>query len=248
MAERQAHAVLDLRSRQWKAVKIERLLQITNRPGSLRILEVGTGSGGIASYFGTHASGRFVVEAVDVVDNRQVFDGYGFSLVSGTQLPFDDASFDVVITNHVIEHVGEHEQQLAHLVEVRRVMKPNAVGYFAVPNRWMLVEPHYRLAFLSWLPKRWRSAYLRLRRRGQFYDCEPLTLSEAEVLLRQADFRFQNQCVEAMRATIEIEQAPWLTARAINALPDWVVRRLLAVFPTLIYRFCPGRFETKSAA
>ena len=248
MVERQAHVVLDLRSRQWKAVKIERLLQLADRLGSLRILEVGTGSGGIASYFGTHPSGRFVVEAVDVVDNRQVSVGYGFTLVHGTQLPFDDASFDVVVTNHVIEHVGEREQQLAHLAEVHRVMKPNAVGYFAVPNRWMLVEPHYGLAFLSWLPKSWRSVYLRLRRRGQFYDCEPLTLPEAEALLSQAGFTFRNQCVEAMRATIDIEQAPWLTARAINALPDWVVRRLLAVFPTLIYRFGPGRIEAEPAA
>ena len=248
MVERQAHVVLDLRSRQWKAVKIERLLHLADRPGSLRILEVGTGSGGIASYFGSHSSGRFVVDAVDVVDNRQVFDGYGFTLVDGTQLPFDDASFDVVITNHVIEHVGEREQQLAHLAEVSRVMKSDGIGYFAVPNRWMLVEPHYGLAFLSWLPKPWRSAYLRFRGRGQFYDCEPLTLPETETLLSQAGFTFQNQCVEAMRATIDIEQAPWITARAINALPDWVVKRLLAVFPTLIYRFGPGHPETEAAA
>ena len=79
----------------------------------------------------------------------------------------------------------------------------------------------------------------------QFYDCEPLTLPETEALLGQAGFVFQNQCIEAMRATIDIEQAPWITARAIDLLPDWVVRRLLVVFPTLIYRFGPIRLDAE---
>ena len=48
---RQAHAVLDLPSRAWKGLKIERLLNLAslqNQGATLRILDVGTGSGGIA--------------------------------------------------------------------------------------------------------------------------------------------------------------------------------------------------------
>lgn len=37
----------------------------------------------------------------------------------------------------------------------------------------MLTEPHYKLKFLSWSPRRWRSPYLRLMGKGTFYDCEP---------------------------------------------------------------------------
>ncbi len=48
---RQPHAVLDLPSRNWKAMKIERLLDLHARPQPIRMLEVGTGSGGIAPYF-----------------------------------------------------------------------------------------------------------------------------------------------------------------------------------------------------
>src|SRR3546814_9833619 len=73
---------------------------------------------------------------------------------SSDLLPFADDSFDVVLSNHVIEHVGEQPEQLAHLSELRRVLTPGGIGYLAVPNRWMLVEPHYRLAFLSWWPHR----------------------------------------------------------------------------------------------
>jgi hypothetical protein len=53
--------------------------------------------------------------------------------------------------------VGDLVDQRHHLSEVRRVMNPTGIGYIAVPNRWMLVEPHYRLAFLSWLPLAWRT-------------------------------------------------------------------------------------------
>lgn len=115
---RQPHAVLDL----------------LHRPQPLRMLEIGTGSGGIAHYFATHPKLRCAVMAVDVHDNRLVRDGYDYRQVEGVELPFDDASFDVVITNHVIEHVGDAQAQHRHLAEIRSVMKPDGVVYLAVPN------------------------------------------------------------------------------------------------------------------
>ena len=78
--------------------------------------------------------------AVDVVDERISDNGYAFQQVSGTQLPFPDQQFDVVISNHVIEHVGEREQKLEHLTEIARVLRPDGMDYLAVPNRWRLVE------------------------------------------------------------------------------------------------------------
>jgi methylase of polypeptide subunit release factors len=52
------HAVLDLPSRRWKAMKIERLLGLDDSGAPVRMLEIGTGSGGIAAYFAQHPSGR----------------------------------------------------------------------------------------------------------------------------------------------------------------------------------------------
>lgn len=236
-SERQPHAVLDLPSRAWKAAKIERLLGLAGRPGIIDMLEVGTGSGGIANYFGTHASGRFRVEAVDVVDNRLVSEGYRYTPVTNTKLPFADASFDVVITNHVIEHVGDALQQRAHLAELRRVLRTGGIGYLAVPNRWMLVEPHYRLAFLSWLPRALRSQYLRLSGRGEFYDCEPLQLGEARQLLRESGFDSRQMCVEALRATLEIERPQAALTRLIRRIPSVFLEPFAPIIPTLIFRF-----------
>ena len=235
-AERQPHAVLDLPSRRWKGEKIARLLDLANRPQPIRMLEIGTGSGGIAHYFASHPALRCEVTAVDVVDNRLIHDGYDYRQVEGVELPFPDESFDVVITNHVIEHVGDADAQHRHLAEVGRVMKPDGIGYLAVPNRWMLTEPHYRLKFLSWWPHAWRTPYLRLMRKGTFYDCEPLQMHQLERMLTAAGFRYRNLCIEAWRATFEIERPQSLGARLLRATPNGVLTPLKRIIPTLIYR------------
>lgn len=231
------HAVLDLASRRNKGLKIERILGLTNNSRPLRILEVGTGSGGIAHYFGTHPQLRCQVDAVDVHDSRLVKDGYCYHAVNDTKLPFDDEEFDVVLTNHVIEHVGEEGAQKAHLAEVHRVLRRGGVGYLAVPNCWMLVEPHYQLAFLSWLPKKLRSPYLRWRRGISFYDCEPLTRGQLERLLQAERFAFENKCVEALRLTLELEYtADSYLRRLFGHVPNWLVKAMDGINPTLVYR------------
>ena len=237
---RQPHAALDLVSRQKKGLKIERLLDLAPTSGVIRVLEIGTGSGGIAHYFAHHQTLNCQVDAVDVVDQRKVSDGYKFLQVTDTRLPFADQSFDVVITNHVIEHVGDREAQLAHLREVRRVMAQNGIGYLAVPNRWMLIEPHYRLIFLSWWPHAWRTPYLRIMRKGKHYDCEPLQMRQLERMLELTGLAYRNMCIEAWRAMLDIERSDSIGNRLLKATPDPVLAPLKRIIPTLIYRIEPA--------
>lgn len=240
---RQAHVVTDLPSRALKAKKIERLLDLQNlnlnRP--IRILEIGCGSGGIAHYFATAAHLECQVTALDIHDNRQLTENYEFIQTQGVDLPFANQQFDVIITNHVIEHVGDTLAQIRHLQEIQRVLQPDGVGYLAVPNRWMLTEPHYRLKFLSWWPHNWRSRYLQIMGKGNFYDCEPLEMRELEYLLRSAGLRYTNISVEAWRATLDIEQPDRLSTRLLAATPDSVLKPLRPIIPTLIYRIQPSR-------
>ncbi|APZ43965.1 class I SAM-dependent methyltransferase [Acidihalobacter ferrooxydans] len=230
------HAVLDLPSRRLKGLKIERLLDLAALPQPIEMLEIGTGSGGIAHYFATHETLRCQVTAVDVIDQRLQDAGFDFRLVEGTTLPFADARFDVVISNHVIEHVGDEAAQRHHLAEVRRVMRPAGMGYLAVPNRWMLVEPHYRLAFLSWLPMAWRTPYLRAMRRGRVYDCNPPSLRRIQRLLTDSGFHFEYLSTRALRETLAIERNWGMLARTAAALPDALLDRLAPFNPTLIFK------------
>ncbi|WAU76401.1 class I SAM-dependent methyltransferase [Acinetobacter sp. LF10] len=231
---RKPHVVLD--NRNSKAIKIQKI--IASERGFRQqdfILEIGTGSGGIAAYFAAQNI-QFNVQTVDVVDSRVSKEGYQFQLVNGTTLPFEDESFDVVITNHVIEHVGESDAQLHHLCEIKRVLKKDGVAYLAVPNRWMLVEPHYQLIFLSWLPKKYRSKYLKKMRNIDFYDCEPFEKKQLENLFDIVDFSYQNQTIQALKILLQDERENHkFLYYMFLFIPDFVLRVFLGVIPTLIY-------------
>lgn len=234
-SQRQPHAPTDLESRKHKGLKIERLLRLDHLKGDLRLLEIGTGSGGISSYFGCHSSSKFIVESVDVNDLRLTKEGYRFHLIKDTTLPFPNNSFDIVISNHVIEHVGDGRAQLQHLHEIRRVLKNDGIGYLAVPNRWMLIEPHYRLIFLSWLPRKLRSGYLKLSGRGNFYDCEPLEAGELEKMLQHAELHGENLCAEALVETLKIERPSNHLTKLVEKIPTSFIRLFSPIIPTLIY-------------
>jgi len=51
--------------------------------------------------------------------------------VAGLELPFRDASFDLITANMVVEHL---EDPVPVLTEIRRVLKPNGVCIFHTPN------------------------------------------------------------------------------------------------------------------
>jgi 2-polyprenyl-3-methyl-5-hydroxy-6-metoxy-1,4-benzoquinol methylase len=89
-----------------------------------------------------------------------------FRLGDGQRLPVDDASMDVVIFNHVYEHVVDPP---AHVAEIVRVLKPGGIAYLGLCQRLVVIEPHYRLPFLSWLSPRLADTYLRVTRRGDHY-------------------------------------------------------------------------------
>lgn len=95
----------------------------------LTTLDIGCGNGGISSHFAA-SNDHF---AVDVVDQRKIFTPeYTFKTISNELLPFEDGIFDIVISNHVIEHVTD---QRRHLLEIRRVLRTGGCVYLATPNK-----------------------------------------------------------------------------------------------------------------
>jgi hypothetical protein len=68
----------------------------------------------------------------------------------GRMLPFRDASFDIVFSNSVIEHVGDVESQRRFAAEIMRVGR---AYWVQTPNRRFPVEQHLLTPFIHWLPK-----------------------------------------------------------------------------------------------
>jgi hypothetical protein len=76
----------------------------------------------------------------------------------GCVLPFRDASFDVVFSNSVIEHVGDAASQARFAAEVRRVGR---AYWVQTPNRRYFLETHLLTPFVHWLPPAWQARLLR---------------------------------------------------------------------------------------
>ncbi len=234
-SERFPRRIFDARSRNWKAQKIAILAGITEVPPGTAMLDIGTSAGYIAAFFSKLGFGGSGTFAVDIADQRLVHEGFQFTEVRGTKLPFPDQHFDFIISNHVIEHVGDREQQRAHLSEVERCLREGGRFYLAVPNRWSLWEPHYRLLFLSWLPRWLANGYARLsRRRDAPYECYLLSRQEAIHLLRQQGLQYEDVTLRAIRLVGDIEQTRFLP-RLVFRLPLWFWQLLRPIVPTLIF-------------
>lgn len=234
LAEFSSHAASDVDSRLRKAAKIERLLRDCQKSEFRgRMLEVGVGSGQISQYFADKFRGGLLVDGVDIVDQRVVSDGFTFQTYDGHRLPFADSAFDLILSNHVIEHVGSRGNQRTHLSELARVLRAEGVIYLAAPSKWQFVEPHFGLVALSWIPRCMRDGYVRLLRKGEKYDCNPMGHAELEQMARDSGLQPRNINAEALRALCEEKGsgvAGWLSRIPIT----WLALGY-RMSPTMVY-------------
>jgi hypothetical protein len=145
------------------------------RPGpETTIVDVGVGDTGFDTEPGVAVSHNFfeamypwperitAVSDVPLANFAQEFPQIAPVTASGTNLPFDDDSFDIAFSNAVLEHVGSREEQRRFVHELCRVA-PKV--FVSTPNRRFPLEVHTLVPFLHWLPRRARDrAFAALRR------------------------------------------------------------------------------------
>ncbi len=225
-------------NRHAKALKILKVIEDAGKAGnpSCKILDIGTGNGEIAWYLSRY----FYVTSVDITDQRIKSEGYTFCLIDGDELPFGAQSFDIVISNHVIEHVQNAD---VHLAEIARILKPDGLVYLATPNRLWPWEVHYRLPVLHYLPQPLFMRVLKLLKRYH----EELRLLNWLTLKAKTGRYFTIQPVSDMvckwprRYYLNIGET---TERILSRIPLWVFRCLFWIHPTFIVVLKPRAVDT----
>jgi SAM-dependent methyltransferase len=151
----------------------ERLCLIARYGGALpgrRILDLGSGMGGTSVALGLAGAAPLAFEYnrayCDIIRLRARRYDLGLPVVNGAgeQLPFDDASFDLVIAWDVVEHVQDPARLLA---ELARVLGPGGRVLLTVINRFAFRDPHYHLPLLNWLPRPLAEAIIERRGRSK---------------------------------------------------------------------------------
>jgi hypothetical protein len=88
-------------------------------------------------------------------------------VADGRCMPFGERSYDVVVSNAVIEHVGDETDQKRFVEEHTRVGRHWVI---TTPNRWFPVESHTSAIFRHW-SARWsrrRTEFTRLLSKREF--------------------------------------------------------------------------------
>ena len=170
-------AVFDKEAREEKAAKTLAVLSdyFHRSLGTIKVLDLGC-AGGIMTSFMAPCFKSIVGTDIDLdalAYARCVQTSHAtFFPSDALNLPFRGEIFDVVICAHVYEHVPDPERLMQ---EIHRVLRRQGVCFFAAGNRLRLVEPHYRLPFLSVLSPPLADRYLRISGKGSHYDEKHLT-------------------------------------------------------------------------
>jgi SAM-dependent methyltransferase len=128
-------------------------------PPGARVLEVGAGTGKQAADLTARG---FQVDAIEIAASNYAQDRL-FPIVDydGRHIPFPDATFDVVFSSNVLEHVPDLAQLHA---EIRRVLKPGGTALHVLPThawRWWTMLSAFPVGFqkaAALTPQRWRRA------------------------------------------------------------------------------------------
>lgn len=232
----QMAAMLDEEGRRQKAAKILAVLcHFLGRAdlAGLRVADVGCSAGFIADELAGAGAGSTLGVDIDVPGLARAQQRFGsrvsFLCANGERLPLADGSLDVIVFNHIYEHVLDPDAVVA---ELYRVLADDGVLYLGLGNRLGVMEPHYKLPFLSYLPPALADRYVRATGRADHYHERFRTRPGLRRMLRA--FSVWDYTLPVLRNPQRFASADLVPAR-VAGMPPPVLRGLLPVVPTYVW-------------
>jgi len=141
-----------------------------NDISSLNLLDIGSSTGIMTNEYSKHFRDVTGVDldtkAVQYSINKYKNHNLKFICSPIEEINIPDSFFDVITCSQIYEHVPSDKKLME---DIFRLLKPGGVCYFAAGNRFKIIEPHYKLPFLSFLPKKAGNFYIRLFTKHEFY-------------------------------------------------------------------------------
>ena len=231
--------MLDETSRRAKAAKMISVIKhfrgVDDLAG-LRVVDCGC-SGGIIADELNRAGATVIGLDIDAPGLQVARDRFGasatFICADSERVPLTSGSVDVAICNHIYEHVVHPARLFA---ELRRVVRSDGLLYLGLGNRLGIMEPHYRLPFLSWIPRSLAHRYVRITGKADHYHEQFATRSGLRDLcagLYVWDYTF------ALLAEPERFAADDVVPGWTSRLPPKLMRVARPILPTFIWVATP---------
>ena len=224
----------------YKRPKVEKMLAILRRAGIIAeqpralAVDIGCSGGFFTSVLAPHFERVIGLDidqyALRKAESEKQHENLSYLAGDSLHLPFPDNSIDLIICNHVYEHVPDPVKMFA---DIHRVLKDDGVCYFGAASRLILMEPHYHLPFLSWLPKAVAHRYMRLFGKGDFYYENLRTYTGIRKLIR--NFDVEDYTLQVLKDPDTYHARDMLPEQGILArIPQFIWQALYQVLPTYI--------------
>ncbi len=219
------------KSRAAQGLKIITLLKKFREISSLNksvVLDIGCGSGEITSYV---ANNFFKIIGGDLeIDTKGKYDSIShhqnlmFICCDAKHLPFERSVFDIIICAQVYEHVDDSDQLFS---QIHDALRPGGICFLSGPNKFAILEDHYKLPLLSWLPQQLADRYLRLTRGVSEYDVRPRSYWTLRKALATFDII---DCLPALLGTPELLTQKKSTQRIMAFISKFAGSYLIKTF------------------
>ena len=135
--------------------------------GLVTVLDFGCGSGALVRELSARGWKTYGCDLPGVVSTS---DRIREVELTPYRLPFDDSTFDLVISGAVMEHA---RNKVEVFQEIHRVLRPGGHAMHVFPPKWYLVrEPHIKVPLMSWFwprfPRPWLALWALLGVRNVF--------------------------------------------------------------------------------
>lgn len=136
-----------------------------------KLLEIGSGynlflalclKDGIKAYGVEPANTEFYKFTLKIGSQVLKREGFKTNIVKkgfGEKLPYQDNTFDLVVSFYTLEHVASVKKVIE---EATRVLKPGGIHYHVVPNYGSFWEGHYGIFWIPYISKTMAKLYVQL--------------------------------------------------------------------------------------